>query len=138
MSQGLFNALFMGAKETESAKKVIKLASYFGFASIALVITILFIPFEPLQDAINKVIPEKGVVIGLAAFFAIGLYFLLKENMWAACIIVALIVSGIIITYISTKEFPSAFECIQLIIYGSAIQAIHFLGRNQKELDTES
>ncbi len=138
MSQGLFNALLMGAKETGSAKKVIKFATFFGLITIGLGISILFIPFEPLQVVINKNLPDKSYLFAAAAFSVFCLFFVYKEKLWAASILVLLILVDMIITYIDTKGLPGGVVCMQLIVYGSAAQAIYFLGKQKKEIGSGS
>lgn len=138
MPQGLFNALFMGAKETDSAKKVIKFATFFGLITIVLGLSILFIPFEPLQIAINERIPDKGYLFAAAAFSVFCLLFVYKEKLWASSILVLLILVDIIITYIDTDGLPGGIVCIQLIVYGAATQATYFLNKQKKEVNLTS
>ena len=138
MSQSFFNALLMGPKETPAAKKVIKFVAYYGFITIALGTAILFIPFEPLQNALNESMPNKWPLVGAALFSIICLVFLLKEKFWAPCLLIAVTLGDMIITYMETKSIPGSFGSITLILYLSAAQATYFLMKQKKNETLET
>lgn len=134
MTQKLSSAFFMGPKEPEAARKVIKLAAYFGFISISLALIVLVIPYAPLQAAIDQNITSRLIVFGAAGFSIICLIFMLKEKFWAPCVLTVLTVADMGLAFMETGDIPSSLECIKLVIYASATQAVYFLKKNKETL----
>lgn len=137
MSQGLFNAMFMGPKEPEGARKVIKLVAYYGFITVSLGVSILFIPYEPLQEAIGELVGSKWVIIGSAVISYICLYFLLKEKLWAPSVLLSLTIIDFILNYMETGDFFGSFSGIAFILYGSAVQSTYYLKKLNQSNNTE-
>jgi len=137
MSQGLFNAMFMGPKETEGARKVIKFVAYYGFITVALGVAILFIPFEPLQAVIGEKIGSKWIMIGPAAISYICFFFLLKEKLWAPSVLLTLAIIDFILNYMETGKFFGSFSGISFILYGSAIQSTYYLKKINQASNVE-
>ncbi|MFC3151471.1 hypothetical protein ACFOEK_10575 [Litoribrevibacter euphylliae] len=133
MSQSFFNALFMGAKEPEGARKVVKFVSYYGFITVALGIALLFIPFEPLQVAIGKHFGSKWVFLGAAAVSYVCFFFMLKEKIWAPTVLLILEVLDFIVGFQETGDFFDSFSALPLLLYGSALHSIHYLKKFEKE-----
>lgn len=132
MSQGLFNALLMGPKESEGARKVIKLVAFYGFVTVGLSVAMLFIPYEPLQEAIAQRIESKMFIIISAVFSYICFFFLLKEKLWAPSLLLALTMIDFIFTYMETREFMGSVSGIELLLYGTALQSAYFLKKAKR------
>lgn len=137
MSQGLFNAMFMGPKEPEGARKVIKFVAFYGFITVALAVAILFVPYEPLQAAIGDKLGGKGVLISAAVISYIFFYFLLKEKLWAPSLLLVLEIADFILNYMETGDFFGSFSGVAFILYGTALQSTYYLKKLNQDNDSE-
>lgn len=137
MSQGLFNAMFMGPKEPEGARKVIKFVAFYGFITVALAVAILFVPYEPLQAAIGDKLGGKGVLISAAVISYICFYFLLKEKLWAPSLLLVLEIADFILNYMETGDFFGSFSGVAFILYGTALQSTYYLKKLNQDNDSE-
>lgn len=137
MSQGLFNAMFMGPKEPEGARKVIKFVAFYGFITVALAVAILFVPYEPLQAVIGDKLGGKGVLISAAVISYIFFYFLLKEKLWAPSLLLVLEIADFILNYMETGDFFGSFSGVAFILYGTALQSTYYLKKLNQDNDSE-
>lgn len=137
MSQGLLSAMFMGPKEVDGARKVIKFVAYYGFITVAFGVAILFIPYEPLQTVIAERIGSRWIMVGAAAFSYVCFFFLLKEKLWAPSILLALEIADFIFNYMDIGEFFASFSGVDFLLYGSAIQSTYYLKKQNKLTDPE-
>lgn len=133
MSQGLFNSLFIGPKEPQAARKVIKFVTYFGFVALGIALAVIFMPYEPLQKVLSEAMPSKWPFVAASLISIICLVFLYKEHFWAPCTLVALKLVDIVLAYMETGDFPGGIDCFTLVFYLSAAQAVYFLKKQKSE-----
>jgi hypothetical protein len=137
VSQSFINTWFHGAREEKSARKIIKFMTYYGFITVTFAIVITFMPYQPFQDLMDQSFSEKMIFL-VSYFVSITcLVFLMKEKFWAACLLLALPVVEMILTYFVKNQLPSAFSIINAVFYLQAVKAIYFL-QVQKRLKTRT
>jgi hypothetical protein len=131
MSQGFFKALFFGPKEEAVARKVIKFVSYFGLITVGLALIVIFMPYAPVQDMLSERMLNKWAMLITSSISILCFIFLYKEKLWAPCVLIALTLGDVILTYMDTSELPGMLASFSLLFYFSAAQAVHILNKNK-------
>jgi hypothetical protein len=131
MAQSFTNALLVGAKDEKMAIKISKGISIYGFIMVMLGLSLLLLPYEPLQSLISESTQNRTILYITAAISSLLLYFLYLGKFWAAAVLLGLTIIDGVITYLDTNKISGSFKIVDIFLYLAAAQATYFLLKNK-------
>jgi|GEM_PF-2372181 hypothetical protein len=135
MSQNFIEAMFQGPKDLIMAQKVVKVTVY-----VSLVITLLTAAlaisglFQTSSDPTLQYLMDPWSLFDVVLMLVFT-FFLYKRKLWAPIALVVHQVLSLLIIYIDLNKLPGMLAIFKLVLFISAIRAVHLINNESKKVD---